>query len=162
MIIIYQLKLYVMKTSSGISRMIAMLIFTFYICIFGCSISDENKPQEILQPELNYTTLTTNPALLEGEWEWQWSTVFFTASGRPSRLYAEDAEYSERLVFTVDSVFIYRSDEPVKNYAFVTENSRLQFGDRSPEFLFGVNEEKLVLSTVYVDGSEKVYLRIRE
>lgn len=122
------------------------------LLVTGCflSASDEDEPASPEFRPLDFSRFATDTTALVGRWEWRQRTVF--GPGTPRRTTADTSDKTETLVFpSPDTVRVYRNDTLDQTVA------RADFLDRAQ---WGVRADTFATSTVYIDGPEKIYVRV--
>ena len=119
----------------------------------GCSLfsAGEEDPYPSLRDPIDFSRFSQAPPLLVGRWEWQESIVY--GPGEPGRSTPSTTGHTETLVFPAppDSVRVYQNDTLYQHTARDTF-----FGGAR----WGVHDDTLVTSTVYIDGPQKIYERV--
>ena len=131
---------------------VALLLFS------SCSLLEDSYRYEIDDPSLSH-----NPGLLVGTWEWTHSNFYGTEGGQRKET-PESTERTEAYAFLSDGqVQHYYNGELHREggYEIILSGQSIQlFGGMIKQF--GVSHRKLVLSTAATDGPEQVFKRIQE
>lgn len=142
-------------------QLVVAVVFLFFAS--GCSLLDGNS-------DMPAGVLTQDPELLVGTWEWQSSTYYFTVDGEPNKKTPESAGYTETLKFYAGGIVErYRNGELEEREPYEIKKQKYPNGTESEDPMlfmggrgaaaFGVNREKLRISTAFRDGPESIYRR---
>ena len=135
--------------SAFLSATLALLLV-----VSGCSLfnAGEEDPYPSLRDPIDFSRFSQAPPLLVGRWEWQESIVY--GPGEPGRSTPSTTGHTGTLVFPAppDSVRVYRND------TLYQHTSRVAFFE--DVIKWGVHDDTLATSTVYIDGPQKIYERV--
>lgn len=127
------------------------------LLLSSCSLFEDSYSYEIDDPSLSH-----NPALLVGAWEWTHSNFYGTEGGQ-GRETPESSGRTEMYVFLQDGEMQHYYNEELHReggYEIILSGQGIQlFGGMIKQF--GISHEKLVLSTAATDGPEQVFNRIQ-
>lgn len=153
-----------------------LLALTLALPLSACDTDgvDATAPDDLVVDDterIDLGTLSQDAKTVVGAWEWEQSTYYETASGKPEKVTASASGRTETWMFLsdglarqyVDGELVYESGYRVRmrEYPGGTKDERpsIQFGDGSYGFDFGTDDGRLVLDDTAVDGAQAIYRR---